>query len=639
MAIDTSPEGLLSELQRALEVRDAYLGENYKEALRRFTGPAYRSSAPPSDTDFENHAHSWLATFLPILASGNPRVRGKTPRLGAAAALSKAVELGINRNFELTDVKRTIEQGATFWAFKYAVALTTPTPVPGMMEREDPLHRPATKCLSLDDYAWDALGRQHAECRWQGHGLSRDKDSVLEEAAQFPARRWNVDAILALGEDKSDIRERRGLPTDIRRSEIRFWEILVHDHQLDRAYDARGKAFKPLPEKGYRGTIFTLSEDGRSFLREPRPFWGPPEGPYTFSGYLYVPDEVVPLAPLVATAAQAEEYNATLASAIQAIRKYKRGFAVSSSAASDLAAKIAEFEDLGVFTVDDIAGEIEKHLKVVEAGGLSNNHQVHIETLRFLLERASGLSEAQQGAVTGDATATEASIAQMSSGRRMGYMTEKFIQTFVKPIAKKEGWYLAADPRSRVDLGALAEGLFVDPKTGQPIEMPVLEGGPDNVNLLDENDIEIQPISMRFTTEMLEAERTASWEQFLLATAPMIPSLPYVDWGLVYSRKAEQLGDPALARTIDLPKAMFLGQLQLMATMGMVGGQMGAQPTQTQPRLGIDMKGAKSTSPAPALKASEKPGGFSANARPGGNAKAQTNKAPRAPGTSASTKG
>lgn len=631
--IDTSPDGLSRELKQALDARNRYLGEPYYEAIKRFYGPAYREGGQgPTEVDFENHAHSWISTFLPILASGNPRVRGKTPRLGPAAALSKAVELGVNRNFELTDVKRTIEQLATDWAFKYCCGFTTATPVKGMAEREDPIHRPTTKRLSLEDYVWDQGAKQHAECRFQGHRIRRDKDSILDEADEHPENGWDREAVLALNEDRQDAR--KDLPHSIMRNEVEFYELLVHEIQLDSAKDARGKKFRPLPEKGFNGTIFTVAIEGGKFLRAPRPFWGPREGPYTFSTYLYIPDEVVGLAPLVATAAQAEEFNKTLSSVIASIRAYKKGMAVSSDA-TELGEKIAEFMDLGVFSIDAL-GELEKNLKAIEVGGITQQHQAHLDTLRYLLERASGLSPEQMGAISQDATATQSSIAQMSSNRRMGYMTEKFIQTVVKPIAKKEAWYLCAHPASRIELGDLAEGLFVDPKTGQPIEMPVLEGGPENIELLEENDIEIQPISMRFTTEMLEAERSASWENFLLTTAPMIPQLPYVDWGLVYSRKAEELGDPSLARTIDLQKAMFVGQITMMSQLGMMGQAALAPPSQSQPRLGIDMKGSSSTSSGPSLKSSERPTGFSSNARPGGNAQVQ--KGPRTPGASSSTR-
>lgn len=630
MALDTSPDRLWSEVRRAVEHRDTYLGEPYWEAVKRFYGPGYRIGER-AGIDFENHAYAWISIFLPILASGNPRVRAKTPRGGSAAAFAKAVELAVNRNFELTDVKRTIEMLATDWAFRYCVGMTTPTPVPGMSEREDPLYRPTTKRLPLEDYIWDPLAKQHAECRFQAHRVIRDRQDILREAEEHPERGWNVSLINQICEAKGRERQRRRLQSTIDRDEVEFWEVWVPEAVLESAVDADGEEFQPTQEEGYYGGIYCVAEGADDLLRDPRAFWGPRDGPYTFSGYLYVPDEPVPLSPLSATMAQAEIYNSVMASAIESIKAYKRGIALGSDS-GNLDEIIADFQDLGILKVDSVTDDIKKMVQDIEVGGLTQQHTVQLGMLRELLERASGISEALQGQTSG-ATATEASIASMSVGKRMGYMTEKFISTVVKSIAKKEAWYAAMDPRSRTELGEMAEGLFFDPKTGQPIEFPVMVGGSEGMDLLETHDLEIQPISMRYTTEMLEAERAASWEQFLLATAPMIPQMPYIDWGLVYSRKAEQLGDPALARAIDVQKAMLMGQIQMMMTMGQAM-PVASQQTATQPRLGIDISKPKAMN----LKSSEKPSGFTGNARSTAATSGQANKGPRNAGASSSTR-
>jgi hypothetical protein len=629
MALDASPKNLWSEVRRSIDYRDKFLGQAYEEALRRFYGPAYRAGQS-SVVDFENHAYSWISIFLPILASGNPRVRAKTPRMGPAAAFSKAVELAVNRNFELTDAKRTIEQLATDWAFRYCAAITTPTPQAGLREREDPNFRPTTKRLPLDEYVHDPVARQHAECRFQGHRLTRDREDIELEAEQSPGAGWNLSAIDALHNARDKEAHRARLDTDVDRNEVSFWEIWVPEIKLDEATDAEGGSFEPLTEDGFNGTIFTIGEGLDEFVRAPRPFFGPRDGAYTFNGYLYVPNESVPLSPLVATAAQAEIYNAVMESAIESIKGYKRGVAVGSDS-GNLDEIIADFRDLGIFKVEAIE-KLADMMKEVEVLGLTPQHMAQLEMLRTLLERQSGVSEAIQGTTSG-ATATEASIASMSVGKRMGYMTEKFINGVVKPIAKKEAWYLSMDPRSRTELGELAEGLFFDPNTGQPIEMPILVGGTEHLDLLESHDIEIQPISMRYTTEMLEAERAASWEAFLLSTAPLIPQIPYIDWGMVYSRKAEQLGDPSLARTIDIQKAMLMGQIQMMMTLGQPL-PVGAQQSTAQPRLGADIGKPK----PPTLKSSESPAGFTGNARASAATSAQQNKGPRMAGASSSAR-
>lgn len=636
MALDLTHEGLSYELKKSLPERDRFVGETHRNYIRRFVGPGYKMPDGSGQVDFYNHAYAWISIFLPLLASGNPRVKNKTMQVGTAAAFAKGLELAQNRNFELTDVKRTIEQLATDWAFRYAVSITTPSPVKGQMEREDPLFRPTTKRLSLEDYVWDMLSKQHAECRWQAHRIRRDLDSLLQEAEDFPERRWNKDALLGLPTDRFTDQKRAELQSTFSRGEVDFWEFWVPEITLDKAYDSEGEEFQPSEDEGFNGTIYTVTEAGGEFIREPRPFYGPREGAYTFSGYLYVPDQVVPLSPIIATAVQEEKYQRVLAANHAAINAFKVGIAVSSATGDDLGTKMQQFMDQGVFKIDGLE-KLDEMMKVITTGGLTQQHLVHEDTERTALEKASGITDQKQG-VTSGSTATEASIAQMASGQRMSYMTEKFMWSMINPIARKESWYLAQDPRSRTPLGPMAEGMFVDQETGKPIIQPVLVGGPGHGHLLDEFEIEVQAMSTRFTSEMLEAEKAASWEAFLLQTAPMIPQTPYINWQLVYEKKAEQLGDPSLIKTIDVDKALLQGKLMMGMQMQQampegVGGGGGAPSSGTsgQPRLGIDLSPVSPATKAPQLKASEKPGGFSKNARP------QPRKGPRLAGASSST--
>jgi hypothetical protein len=625
VALDLTSEGLWDEVRKGVEHRDKFLGQPYETSIAAFVGPGYRLGTY-GDVDFDNHAYKYLSLFLPILASGNPRIRTKTPRQGSAAALAKAVQLAVNRNFELTNAKRTIEQLGTDWVFKYCVAMTTPRPVMGMLEREDPPYRPVTKRMSLTDYVWDPVAIQHAECRFQAHRIIRDVDSLQREAKEQPNRGWDQQAIALL----STPPERKGRGEELNetydRNEIEFWEIWVPEAELDSAKDEKGRKFTPEAQRGFHGTIYTVGRNGGE-LRAPRPFWGPRDGPYTFSGYLYVPDRVVSLSPLAANAAQAEIHNSVWAAAVASIRNYKKGIAISSSSAADIAEKISEFNDQGIFELESHE-DIDKVIRDVEKGGITAQHLQMLQLLRNNLEQSSGLTEAAQGQATGASTATEASIASMSSNKRMGYMAEKFITSVVKPIAQKEAWYLAMHPLSRIALGPEAEGVFHDDVTGEPIEYPVLNGGMDSADLLEDMDIEVEPISMRATSELLEAEMSAQQDQWLATFAPLIPQLPWVEWDQVLARKAENWRDPSWARIVNLPKAMAFGQM--MMKMNLQGIQGGEQTP--QPRLAADFK------PFQALKSSESPAGFSRNARPASNAaRGQANKAPRAPGTSSTT--
>jgi hypothetical protein len=607
---DASPENLWSEIHQAEEVRNDFLGYEYEDKITRYAGPGYRRQWKRSEVDFENHSYEWISLFLPLLASGNPRVKARSRRQGEAQLLAKATGLAVNRNFQLTNIKRTIEKLGVDFAFKWCVAMTVRAKSLGMSEQEDPPYRPVTYRVSPTRYIWDVAALEHEDCRFQGHLTLIDKEDLLQRAKDDPKEGWNVEVISNLPEDRRFENERRSRDINVKRGEVEIVEIWVPEIQM--------KKYKE--KDGFYGSIYTiaraagLSGDNAisDYVRAPRPFFGPRAGPYTFGGYLNVPDEVVPLSPLAAVEAQSEELNAMRHSASANMAAYKRGIAVDTMAGQDVAEKIKEFEDLWVFVMDN-TDRLKDHVAQIELGGITTTHLTQLSLLREALDRASGMTEAQRGQASGQGTATEASIAQQASGQRMGFMTEKFMSSVVKPIAEKEAWYLAMDPESRISLGEEGRGMFMD-QQGNPIEEAIYVGGPEGAEFLEESDIEIDPISTRYTSEALEAERSAKVDALLLQVAPMIPQMPWVDWAEYLSRKGEEIGDPSLGKLIDVNKALQYGMLMTGAQLS--GGFQGSSTP--QPRLGGDI--------SPKLKASETAGGFSANARP------QPNKAPRGGG-------
>jgi hypothetical protein len=623
MAFDVGADSLWSEVKQAEDERDQFLGIDYEDRLARYAGPGYRTHSKNVEVDFENHSYEWISLFLPLLVSGNPKVRSRSPRRGPAQWLSKATQYAVNRNFALTNVKGTLEKMGVDYAFKWCVAITSPQPVYSTVNRDAIPYRPITKRLSPTRYLWDIVADEWTDCRFQGHLLYRDKEDLLNLAEERPWEEWNEELIQALPEDSQ---KRHGRKKDlvINRGEVEIYEILVHEHTLDEAVDSKGKKFKPRPEDGYHGTIFTIARaqvesptsKKMDYVRAPRPFWGPREGPYTFGGYLTVPDEVAPLSPITATEAQAEELNNMRLSISANMESKKTGIAINSMAGEDYGEKIKEFQDLSVFPLDGVE-DIGKMIAQVKLGGVDNTDLTQYQLLRDSLDRAAGMTEAQRGQATGEATATEASIAQQSSGQRMGYMTERFIQGVVKPIAEKEAFYLAFHPQSSILLGEEARGIFTDPETGEPIEAVEFVGSKTNADMFEEMDLQIEPVSMRYTSEALEAERQAKVDALVTQIAPLIPQLPWVDWNAYLTRLGEQIADPTLPHIVDVEKANLYGAMMLGAQLG------GAQPQQPQPRLGKDV--------SPNFKASETSSGFTGNARP------QPRKGPRQAGESGET--
>jgi hypothetical protein len=617
MALETSAQNLWDEVKENEDFRDQFLGPDYDDKVKRYAGPGWRKDV---DTiDFENISQEWISMFLPLLASGNPRCRGTTPRRGVPQLLARAVQLAQNRNMELTNFKGLIELMAVDWAFKWGCAITSSEPRPGYRHLDDPPYRPATYRLSPTRFIADfASALTPDEMRFKGHMLIRDKDDILKEAKAKPTLGWNTKLVMSLPEDRTRADRYQHHRVSNKRREVELYEIWVPEHTLETAVDEDGDEFTPTEEEGFYGTIFTIARYGNAtgnqprsseYLRAPRPYWGPRSGPYTFGGYLPVPDNTIPLSPIAGFEAQSEELNAQRRAITAAIERYKRFIAVDGSVSEDTADKVRDVEDLEVAVFEGMSGSVRDHMQQVEIGGITQQHLMHLQVLRQGLDKVAGMSDPQRGTGSGFDTATEAAIASQASGQRFGYMTEKFTQTIVQQIIQKESWYVINDPSYREHLGDEAAGMFQDPDTGEPVEEVIYEGGGDNVHLLEEMDIRVEPISMRYTSEALEAERSMKMDNWLLTWLPILPQVaPYVNLDLMLEMKAEELGDPRV-------KDMILQeQLQMMSALALQG-MLPQQGTSGQPRLGPDV--------APHLKAAEQPGGFSKNARP------QTRKAGR----------
>ena len=620
MALPVDADDLRGEIEENVKFRDKFLGSEYENKIKRYAGPGYKGDGF-EEVDYNNHSYQWISLFLPLMASGNPRSRMTSPRRGLPQLYAKATELAQNRNMHLSDFKGLVEKLAVDRAFKWCVAHTGTEIRPGYRDTPDPPYWPVTNRVSPTRFVADfAHAIDPKEMQFQAIKLTRYKDRILREAKANPLLGWNTKQLMALPEDSFQSRDDNRNRTSTKRREVDFYEIWVPDHVLDEAEDDDGTPFKPTEHEGYHGTIFTVACYGGSdgnikkaasdYLRAPRPYWGPMSGPFTFGGYLPVPDQTIPLAPLAATEAQARELNDHRRAVAAAIRSYAEFIAIAGGN-EDIADKIRDVEDLQVAVLEGIPpGALDQYVKQFKKGGVTKEHLVHMDFLERNLDRSAGMTESQQGQPSGNITATAEAIASQSSGRRMGYMTEKFQQSIVQRIIEKETWYTINDPSYREHLGPEAYGLFFDPVTGEPAEEVAYQGGGDNARLLDEMDIRIEPLSTRYTSEALQAERAAKRTAFMVNVAPVLPAIAsYMDVELWMEEEAEQMGDPSFRNLIKYPE---LQQIAMLQTMGMI------QPSQPsgQPRLQSDVR--------PGLKASEQPTGFSNNARP------QTSKYPRA---------
>jgi hypothetical protein len=175
------------------------------------------------------------------------------------------------------------------------------------------------------------------------------------------------------------------------------------------------------------------------------------------------------------------------------------------------------------------------------------------------LQLASGISEAHRGMVSGRGTATEVAIADASTNLRTAHLVQKMYEA-VQDILYTVGWWLYYDDRIVFPLGVDAQG-----------RQRLFEGGGVGEGMTYEDlELLIEPYSMERTTEQVKAQRALAVMQFLQVIAPLIPTMPYVDWNKVLDLA---LPFPELTGIIDLRLAGQVGAVQAQIEALKLAGQ------------------------------------------------------------------
>ena len=322
--LNTSPENLYQEIAAAEHLRDAHM-ESYDDLLSQFVGSAYRDMSDEGMDAPENHVYEYLSLTIPRLVHDNPRVRVSTARPVTQRMTAIGLEHGLNRWARDTNVRTPLMLAAYDMLLNFGVILTTEE----VQEGYDPSdvtvpHWPACYRISPKRFFVDPLALSFDQARFCGHTWIRDREDLLEEAREDDT--WNAEFIESIGADVdvSNYRESYGAKsTAVYRDEIVGYEVWVPEVQYDPDLG---------PMQGFNGTIYTVSmaqgsgddEDKVEYLREPRPYYGPPSGPYTMFGAYSVPDNAFPLSPLVAVSSQSDDLNEHVIAARRAAAQYKR---------------------------------------------------------------------------------------------------------------------------------------------------------------------------------------------------------------------------------------------------------------------------------------------------------------------------
>lgn len=577
--LNIQPANLWSEYQAAKRFRDKHL-ETLQDRVKRFHGPAYNSKTF-EDFDPESHEYEYISLVLPRVFFDAPRVRVSTIRQGPMQDLAIALQAGLNRWIRETKLRAVLTEIGTDMLLSWGMALVTMEPNPQRAVPDSVIQmagyagtpfRPVVQRISPRRTFWDPVALTYAEARYVGHEWTRDKEDLLMQAQASPEEGWLLDVIAQLATDAgmSDLkpeRDNRDVPS---RNEIMGITIYIKGYQIEG---------QPGPDQGFNGALleFAISTSGLTLIRQPRMFYGPPSGPYHMFGVYVVPDNSIPLSPTAAMATQVEVLNMHAKAVSQAAARRKR-VAFTNDRDPRLADLVANCKDGEVVQIN--TDELNNNLKEVELGGVTDAALQGLQIERERRDRISGLSDAMRGNVSGDATATENSIASEASGTRMAFIRAQAYEATAQ-LLRGVAWYLYYDERVVFPIDPM---YAQTPGQAVPGQEPWYVGGdpmPGSGSTFEDLDLEIEPYSMERTSEQLQQKRLMELTNIIGQILPSAIQAP-VNLRELFNMLGNFANVPELSKVINIPAAEMLQSMMLQ------GAMQPAMPTQA-PRLGGDV--------------------------------------------------
>lgn len=587
--LDTSDSNLLTEIDAAEKVRDDHLA-SAESQIARYHGPSWNGAYDYSKMEYDpaNTAFQYIGQTISAVAFDNPRYNVSSKRGASQREVAIVMRHAMNRWAQDTDVQVTAEQlyvDMQFtWGVSAVVQMPTPWSDPGAKE---PRMLPQMVRISNREHGIDPLAKDVRDARFQFNKWVMDKEDLEQRAKDHPEEGWNLDEIKKLTVDVGTDKLARPEKANVTRKEIVGYVIWIPEEELEFT-EADRKKYKAdsWREAGFNGVLRTIAvarnpeklEKTARGIRDPQPYYGPPDGPYSIFGAYYVPDSATPLGVLTAVESQNQEYNAHKRAYLRsAARRKKIGIVAANDTVLQGNIKNAEDGDVVVGNVRDLAASVGE----LELGGPTAEQRLTILDLGTDLKNSVGASDATAGNVTGVGTATENQIAAMSGSARRDWINKKYNRAFTN-ASRKVAYYFVWDNRIAFALGeeaaeelGMAEPWFHG-----------AEGVDDPSELLNSLELDIEPMSTARTDEALSQQRATLALGFFERIVALAALYPNSGVEKIVPVLAERFHMPELADILDMEG--LAGDAQALAELG-AGGQApgGKAPTpQRQPPSG-----------------------------------------------------
>lgn len=609
-------------IKREIDYADQFMRSfttGLRERITNYHGKYFGSAHTSNVTDVANHSFDYVSIMLPQALFTNPETNVNSARGGSPEEVARSIRAGLTRWMKDSEFLDTFERLVVDQFFFDSVALVSqrsnltaaqiermPKEIRDRFEKDDGGEGSSMSNFGAsepDKPMWPTLARiapwmfffdpaceDYSEARFAGHKFFRPRDELIARAEIDNS--WNKKMLreaTALSGAPSLMTE-MGMGETPQRDDLLLCEFWVRSYSIDE------DEFNP--DSGYNGTIFTLllkDADGvptSDFVRKPRPFYGPPSGPYHLGGVYPVPNSPMRLAPLAVTEQQVRDLNALEHSVTESAKNYKRLIAVNQSDAEDAKRLNSALHGWMVALQGIERGDIQE----IEIGGATEQQIGQTQYVRERLERSSGLSEAVLGNVTGVATATENAIANDSASVRLGYVIGR-VEKYAAKILTSIAWYLYHDDKIVFPVGpddfAPVEGAGLAPS----VEMWFSGGSHDKDEGYTFSDLElsIEPGSMQ---KRNTARRRGEFIELMGHTMQVVqaaPIFPWVKWDAITKKLGELFDMKGWEKNFDFAQA---GQsVALMNPEPKAAGQVSSPDK--KPSISINAGGGRNGGPKP----------------------------------------
>lgn len=510
---DPTTEELMRDIEEAEKLRDKHL-HGVDRIVKEYTGRWYRAesglgSHPVGDFSSEDNpepfAYSFVSNLLPSLINSNPAVNVRARNIVEHETIAQAIESGLNGLLLDVPFQEEMERAAEDMLFFQGILMHY---IEDDTRWSDGAVRPTLKRIDFRRFAVDSLANTIKDAAFMCHWYELDKADLMadpevnqEALEQLEVGNTTVNSGATHGDRDSTFK--KGDTSYLKhRRRVRIYSVWLRETNTLRVV-ARG---------GGKSGIE---------LYEPRPYYGPDDGPYTILAAYPVPNEVYPLSPLIAVHDQVRDLQ-TFARAASRSAAGRKSVILVDSSFDNLDERIHEAIDREVIGVSGLnASQVQQ----LELGGVTPQQYEYLSVLRGRLDRTSGLNDLVRGVVGNADTATEASIAQEALNNRTEYLKSKAHKGASEALGAL-GWFLFHTH------GIIIPVTKRDPMTGME-SSGLFFGGQfpgENAGSWKDYQIKVSPYSMQRVSEQLLQRRAMEMVQLVERIAPQMAAMPWVRW-------------------------------------------------------------------------------------------------------------